>query len=90
MWAPMMTLPAGLNLTRWLVLRAGEHGASQPQQVLRSRSSTEGRCHSRGPLPLMPVRTKSDPGLNMPAMRSRYKLDLLMRNTAPASEVVAQ
>ena len=86
----MMTLPAGLNLTRCALHNRGERGGCQPQQVARNLSSTDGRCHNRGPLPLMPVRTKSDPGLNMPAMRSRYKLDLLMRNTAPASEVVAQ
>ena len=79
-----------LNPARWLVLRAGERGASQPQHVARSRSSADGKCHRSEPLPLMPVRTKSDPGLNMPAMRNRYRLDLLMRNTAQASEVVAQ
>ena len=86
----MMMCHARLNCPRCALHNRGERGASHPQQVLRSRSSTEGRCHSRGPLPLMPVRTKSDPGLNMPAMRSRYRLLRLMRNTAPASEVVAQ
>ena len=86
----MMTFPAGLNLTRCALHNRGEHGASQPQQVLRSRSSTEGRCHSRGPLPLMPVRTKSDPGLNTPAMRNRYRLERLIRSWLDASAVVAQ
>ena len=86
----MMTPPARLNCRRWILRKQGGPASNQPQHVARSRSSTEGRCHSRGPLPLMPVRTKSDPGLNMPAMRSRYRLDLLMRNTAPASAVVAQ
>ena len=85
-----MTFPGRLNLTRCALHNRGERGGCQPQQVARNLSSTDGRCHSRGPLPLMPVRMKSDPGLNMPAMRNRYKLDLLMRNTAPASEVVAQ
>ncbi len=86
----MMTCPARLNLTRCVLHNRGEHGGCQPQQVLRSRSSIDGRCHSRFPLPLMPARTKSDPGLNMPAMRNRYKLERLMRNTAQASDVVAQ
>ena len=86
----MMTPLARLNCRPWILRKQGEPASNQPQQVARKRSSTDGRCHNKRPLPLMPVRTKSDPGLNMPAMRSRYKLDLLMRNTAPASEVVAQ
>ena len=86
----MMTFPAGLNLTRCALHNRGERGGCQPQQVARNLSSTDGRCHSRGPLPLMPARTKSDPGLNTPTMRNRYRLLRLMRNTAPASEVVAQ
>ena len=86
----MMMCPTRPNCRRCALHNRGEHGASQPQQVLRSRSSTEGRCHRMRPLPLMPVRTKSDPGLNTPAMRNRYMLLRLMRNTAPASAVVAQ
>ena len=86
----MMTFLAGLNLTRCALRNRGEHGGCQPQQVARNLSSADGRCHNKRPLPLMPVRTKSDPGLNTPAMRNRYMLLRLMRNTAPASEVVAQ
>lgn len=86
----MMTFPARLNCRRWILRRQGGPSSTQPQQVARSRSSTDGRCHNRGPLPLMPARAKSDPGLNMPTMRSRYKVDLLMRSWLQASAVVAQ
>ena len=54
----MMTLPAGLNLTRWLVLRAGEHGASQPQQIDLRVKSTALLSHTSGPSEPVPHRLK--------------------------------
>ena len=86
----MTTPPARLNCRRCALHKRGERGASHPQQVARKRSSTDGRCHNKRPLPLIPVRTKSDPGLNMPAMRSRYRLERLIRSWLDASAVVAQ
>ena len=86
----MMTSPACLNYPRCVLRRRGEHGSNQPQHEARRRNSTDGRCQSRGPLPLMPARAKSDPGRNMPTMRNLYRLDLLIRSSAQASGVVAQ
>ena len=86
----MMMWPARLNYHRCLQLRHGEHGSNQPQVAALKRNSTEGRCHSKRPLPLIPARAKSDPGRNMPTMRNLYRLDLLIRSSAQASGVVAQ
>ena len=54
----MMMFPGRLNLTRWLVLRAGEHGASQPQQIDLRVKSTEATSHSSGPSEPVPHRLK--------------------------------
>jgi hypothetical protein len=86
----MMTSPACLNYPRCVLRRRGEHGSNQPQVAALKRNSTDGRCHSKRPLPLIPARAKSDPGRNRPAILNRYRLDLLIRSSSQASGVVAQ
>ena len=54
----LMMFPTRLNLTRWLVLRAGEHGASHPQQIDLSFKSTALESQTNGPSEPVPHRLK--------------------------------
>lgn len=54
----MTTFLSGLNLIRWLALRAGVRGASHPQQIALSDNSTAAQSHTSGPMPLTPQRRK--------------------------------
>jgi hypothetical protein len=54
----MMTCAGRLNQARWLVLRAGERGASHRQQIDLRVKSTALLSHTSGPRSLMPHRLK--------------------------------
>jgi hypothetical protein len=50
--------------------------AINPSSTREGATQTEGRCHSKRPLPLIPARAKSDPGRSRPAILNLYRLDL--------------